>query len=358
MACSGCGTGTPKGCRNNGTCGTGGCNRMNAFDWLGNMNLPTATHFPFVEVKFKGGRKAFYRNAAQHDLITGDAVVVQEQRGYHIGYVSLQGELVRLQMRRKKVRESEDLPEILRKAHPEDLKKLEQVQNRELPTMYRTREIIREMELQMKLSDVEFQADQSKATFYYSAEKRVDFRELIRRLASEFHIRVEMRQIGLRQEAGRIGGIGSCGRELCCSTWLTQFKTVSTNAARYQNLSLNPSKLAGQCGRLKCCLNYELDTYLEALKDIPRVEKGLLTQDGKATLEKTDIFRKRLWFSRKGSEGWISLSAEEVLRAMNLNEQGIKLPSLNPADWETEQEKPRKKRTRNKKHKARKKRND
>lgn len=332
---------------------------MNVFDWLSDMG--TVADFPFIEVKFKGGRKAFYHNAGRHDLITGDAVVVQEQRGYHIGYVSLQGELVRLQMRRKKVREDERLPEVLRKAHAEDQDALQQARNRELPTMYRTREIIREMELKMKLSDVEFQADQSKATFYYSAEKRVDFRQLIKRLASEFHVRIEMRQIGLRQEAGRLGGIGSCGRELCCSTWLTEFKTVSTNAARYQNLALNPNKLAGQCGRLKCCLNYELDTYLEALKDIPRVEKGLLTERGRAKLEKTDIFRRRLWFSQPEQEGWVALSVEEVQQALQLNEAGHKLPSLSVKDWiqlQPSAKSDKNPRPRGRKRKSGKKRND
>ncbi|MEM6299005.1 MAG: regulatory iron-sulfur-containing complex subunit RicT [Bacteroidota bacterium] len=341
MACNGCGTGSPKGCRSNGNCGTGGCNRMNVMDWLGDMDIPSMARFPFVEVKFKGGRKAFYRNEGQHELITGDAVVVEESRGYDVGYVSLQGELVRLQMKRKKVAQSDRLPKILRRASSEDLDKQAQAKNRELPTMYRTREIIRDLGLKMKLSDVEFQVDGSRAVFYYSAENRVDFRELIKLLAVEFKIRIEMRQIGLRQEAGRVGGIGVCGRELCCSTWLSEFKAVSTSAARYQNLSLNPAKLAGQCGRLKCCLNYELDTYLDALQDIPKVEKGLRTEKGRARLEKTDIFKRTLWFSLKDTEGWTALSVENVLKAQKLNEEGVTLPSLVPEDWEEkEDEKP------------------
>ncbi|MGF1532380.1 MAG: stage 0 sporulation family protein [Bernardetiaceae bacterium] len=322
---------------------------MNSFDWLGNMDLPYGQVFPYVEVKFKNGRKDFYYNKLGIDVIIGDPVVVQEAKGTHIGCVALQGELVRLQMRRKRVKATEELPRILRVAQEDDLQQLKQAQARELPTMYRTREIIREMKLSMKLSDVEFQADHSKATFYYSADNRVDFRELIKCLANEFHIRVEMRQISLRAEAGRIGGIGSCGRELCCSTWLTQFKNVSTHAARYQNLSLNPAKLAGQCGRLKCCLNYELDTYLEALKDIPKADKGLQLVSGKATLEKTDIFRKVLWFSQKGTEGWTSLTAQQVQEALALNAAGVLLPSLVPEEWEETEAKAKKRRRKAKK---------
>ncbi|MBS4041427.1 MAG: hypothetical protein KGZ81_12615, partial [Flavobacteriales bacterium] len=213
-------------------------------------------------------------------------------------------------------------------ANQKDMEKWEEARNREVPTLYRCKQIVDELNLQMKMSDVEFQADNSKATFYYSAEDRVDFRELIKLLAGEFKIRVEMRQISLRQEAGRLGGIGVCGRELCCSTWLVDFKNVTTSAARYQNLSLNPSKLSGQCGRLKCCLNYELDTYMDAIKDIPQVEKPLQTEQGPAKLQKTDIFRKLMWFSYNNDNDWHSITCDRVKEIQELNEQGIKVFNL------------------------------
>src|ERR1043165_9819231 len=269
---------------------------MNVFDWLSNMEVPRADRFEIVEVRFKNGHKDFFRNPDKIDLTAGDAVIVEVQNGHHLGHVSLQGELVRLQMRKKNVANDGELRKIYRIAHVKDLEKFEEVKKREMPSLHRGREIIRQMNLQMKLSDVEYQADNMKASFYYSADERVDFRELIKVLAAEFRVRVEMRQISLRQEAVRLGGIGVCGRELCCSTWLTDFKNVATSAARYQNLSLNPSKLSGQCGRLNCCLNYELETYMEALEDIPKVEGPLLTEKGDATLQKVDIFRKIMWF--------------------------------------------------------------
>ena len=271
MSCS-CGTsveGKTAGCNNNGGCATGGCNKLNTFDWLSNMDEPSGEKFNIVEVRFKNGRKEFFKNENYLDLVTGEAVIVDVPGGHHLGHVALQGELVRLQMKKKNIQDNEEIRQIYRKATLKDLEKFEQVRNREMPALYRTRNIILEQKLNMKLTDIEFQADNTKATFFYSADDRVDFRELIKVLAGEFKIRVEMRQISLRQEASRLGGIGSCGRELCCSTWLSDFKSVSTSAARYQNLSLNPSKLSGQCGRLKCCLNYELDTYMEALEDIP-----------------------------------------------------------------------------------------
>jgi cell fate regulator YaaT (PSP1 superfamily) len=330
MGCS-CGTkkdGKVAGCDNNGACGTGGCNKMNVFDWLSNMEMPSHTGFDIVEVRFKNGRKDFYRNTEKLSLTTGDAVVVEVPNGHHVGYVSLQGELVRLQMQKKKIANDSEIKKIYRLAHQKDLEKLEEVKKRELPTLYRTREVIREYKLQMKLSDVEYQADNTKATFFYSAEDRVDFRELIKRLATEFRIRVEMRQISLRQEAGRLGGIGVCGRELCCSTWLGDFKNVATSAARYQNLSLNPSKLSGQCGRLKCCLNYELETYMEALQDIPKIETPLLTEQGEARLQKTDIFRKIMWFGYSEENTWYPLNVERVNEILELNRAGKKPANL------------------------------
>lgn len=330
MGCS-CGTtknGVVSGCNNNGACNTGGCNKMNVFDWLSNMEMPAEDKFKIVEVRFKNGRKEFFRNADNLNLTTGDAVVVEVPNGHHIGHVSLQGELVRLQMQKKKVNNDDEIKKIYRIAHQKDLDKFEEVKKRELPTLYRTREIIRDLKLEMKLSDVEFQADNMKATFFYSADDRVDFRELIKLLASEFKIRVEMRQISLRQEAGRLGGIGVCGRELCCATWLSDFKNVSTSAARYQNLSLNPSKLSGQCGRLKCCLNYELETYMEALEDIPKIEGPLLTEKGDATLQKTDIFRKIMWFGFNEENTWYPLNIQRVNHILRMNREGRKPATL------------------------------
>lgn len=332
MGCSTCSTnvaedGSVSGCKNNGACGTGGCNKMNVFDWLSNMDMPHHNSFDVVEVRFKNGRKEFFRNTHQLQLTTGEAVIVDVPNGHHLGHVSLQGELVRLQMQKKKVENNDELSSIYRIANLKDLEKYEQVKNRELPTLFRARQIIDDLKIKMKLSDVEYQSDNMKATFFYSANDRVDFRELIKILAGEFRIRVEMRQISLRQEAGRLGGIGSCGRELCCSTWLNEFKTVSTSAARYQNLSLNPSKLSGQCGRLKCCLNYELDTYMEALKDIPDVNT-LETKLGVVKLQKTDIFRKIMWFGYSSENTWHPLEASRVREIIKLNKEGIKPDTL------------------------------
>ena len=332
--CSSCGTtsGGTGGCQNNGTCGTSDCNKMNSFDWLTQMGIPQLDTFDIVEVKFKGGRKEYFRNVEYLSLNTGDPVVVDVPSGHHIGYVSLQGELVRLQMQKRKVRNDDNITRIYRVATQKDMEKWDEAKAREIPTLYRCKQIVDEYRLNMKMSDVEFQADNSKATFYYSAEDRIDFRELIKSLAGEFKVRVEMRQISLRQEAGRLGGIGVCGRELCCSTWLVDFKNVTTSAARYQNLSLNPGKLSGQCGRLKCCLNYELDTYMEAIKDIPQVEKPLLTEQGPAKLQKTDIFRKLMWFNYNHDNDWISITCDRVREIQALNEQGVKVFNLQVDD--------------------------
>lgn len=318
---------TVRGCQSKGTCGTTGCNKLNSFDWLADISQPASYRYDVVEVKFKGGRKEYFRNSDKIELYTGDFIACEMPTGFHVGVVSLQGELVRLQLIKKGTQDNE-LPKILRMANEKDLEKHEQAINRDLPTMYRTREIVRELGIQMKLSDVEFQSDNTKATFYYSADDRVDFRELIKLLAGEFKIRVEMKQISLRQEASRLGGIGSCGRELCCSTWLTDFKAIPTAAARYQNLSLNPAKLSGQCGRLKCCLNYELESYVDALHDIPTVEKPLLTEKGEAFLQKTDIFRRLMWFSYRNDSNWYSITCSEVVEVIKMNERGEKPISL------------------------------
>ncbi|MEO9872885.1 PSP1 domain-containing protein [Ekhidna sp.] len=337
MGCASCGTGGSAGCQNNGHCSTGGCNKLNVFDWLSNMDVPAMHRFDIVEVRFKNGRKEFYRNSKKLDIVTGDPIVVDVPNGHHIGYISLQGELVRLQMSKKAIKDDDTVREIYRKATSRDIDRWDEARNREETVMYRTKEIIQETKLEMKLTDVEFQADGTKATFFYSAEGRVDFRELIKMLAGEFRIRIEMRQISVRQEAGRIGGLGVCGRELCCSTWLTDFKNVSTSAARYQNLSLNPSKLSGQCGRLKCCLNYELDTYMDALEDIPEVESALQTQRGSARLQKTDIFRKIMWFGYDDDNNWQAVDVERVKEIQALNKKGKKPSSLTENEVEVDQ---------------------
>jgi cell fate regulator YaaT (PSP1 superfamily) len=327
MSCSSGSCGTGGGCSTkaggcSGGCSSGGCNKLNSFDWLGNMELDSMPTFDIIEVRFKNGRKEFFRNSKSLELFAGDPIVVEVQSGHHIGYVSMQGEIVRLQMKKKNVLNNDDIKSIYRKASAKDLEKFEQAKNREASSLYRTREIIVDQKLGMKLSDVEFQADNTKVTFYYSAEDRVDFRELIKMLAGEFKVRIEMKQISLRHEAARLGGIGSCGRELCCSTWLTDFKNVNTSAARYQNLSLNPSKLSGQCGRLKCCLNYELDTYLDALKGIPELETPLKTGMGNASLQKTDIFKRIMWFGFQDETTWLPISVERVIEIIEMNKAG------------------------------------
>lgn len=308
-------------------CKSGGCGALGVFDWLENMTLPDENEQQNIyEVRFKSTRKGFYKNTHHLELYTGDYIIVESDRGFDVGIVTMGGALVRLQMRKKKVEEAHAL-RIFRHAYDDEIEKLNFLREKENELLVRTRAIIFSLGLEMKLSDVEYQGDGTKAIFYYTAEQRVDFRELIRVLAQEFKIRVEMRQIGLRQEAGLIGGMGSCGRELCCSSWLTDFKSVNTTAARYQNISLNPSKITGLCGRLKCCLNYELDTYLDALKDIPDI-KEIETQLGIAYLQKTDIFRRKMWFSYGGDSNWTSLDAGLVNIVIQQNKDGIKPPSL------------------------------
>ncbi len=342
MGCSSCSTekdGKPGGCRSNGTCGTGGCNKLNVYNWLTDMTLPMGqAPYDVVEVRFKGSRKEFFRNKENIPLKTGDTVAVEAMPGHDVGVVSLAGELVRFQLKKKGMDDNSDqIKALYRKAKQSEVEKWFQVKDSEASTLSRARTIIQSLKLSMKLSDVEFQGDGKKATFYYTADDRVDFRELIRKLADEFHVRVEMRQIGMRQEAGRLGGLGSCGRELCCSTWLVDFKTVSTSAARYQNLALNPAKLAGQCGKLKCCLNYELDSYMDALKDFPKTNVVLESEKGRASHRKTDIFKRMMWFAydqlerterreRQESEGdnWIALSVDRVNEVIALNKQQLK----------------------------------
>ena len=330
MACGSCGTtenGVPKGCKSNGNCGTGTCGsgseKLAVFDWLSNMTLPTGEAlFNIFEVRFKNGRKHFYKNPENIALSMGDVVAVEGSPGHDIGVISLAGELVKVQMKKHKIEaDSEEVKKIYRKANQRDIDVWQQARDKELETQTRGREIILRLGLKMKLSDVEYQGDSQKATFYYTADSRVDFRQLIKDLASAFSIRVEMKQVGARQEAARLGGVGSCGRELCCSTWLTDFRKVTTSAARYQQLSLNPQKLAGQCGKLKCCLNFELDTYLDALKDFPKSDKILKTEKGEATFIKMDIFKKLLWYTYKEERSkWFCLSLDQVKEIIELNQ--------------------------------------
>jgi cell fate regulator YaaT (PSP1 superfamily) len=271
---------------------------MNTFDWLTQMEITDVDGFNIVEVSFKNGaRKAFYRLERNLPVLNGDWVVVDAKGGYDIGAVSMSGELVRLQMKRRKVKADNVLENIVRVANERDLERLHEARTQEKQALIRARAIARTLDLAMKIGDVEYRGDNRKATFYYTASGRIDFRELIRHYAKEFRIKIEMRQIGARQESARIGGLGSCGRELCCSTWLTDFKSVSTAAARYQNLAINQAKLSGQCGRLKCCLNYELDTYMEAVKAFPKKADRIFTTAGKATLVKTDIFKQLMFYS-------------------------------------------------------------
>jgi cell fate regulator YaaT (PSP1 superfamily) len=332
MGCTSCSDNkTPGGCKSNGSCGTGGCGKLNVFDWLANMESPHGSPlFNIAEVRFKNGRKDFYTNETGHELFQGDIVATEASPGHDIGVVSLSGELVRLQMKKKNVAlDSPEVKKIYRKAKQTDIDKWQIAKDLEVNTMYKARTIALSLKLNMKISDVEYQGDKTKAIFYYTADERVDFRELIRSLADEFKVRIEMKQIGARQEASRLGGIGSCGRELCCSTWLTDFRSVATSAARYQQLSLNPLKLAGQCGKLKCCLNYELDSYLDAIKDIPDNSIKLETVKGKAFHQKTDIFKRIMFYSYFDEpDKFIPVDVTKVNEIIALNKEGIKAADI------------------------------
>lgn len=344
MGCSSCTTGkdgVPKGCKSNGSCATGGCEKLSVFDWLSNMTLPNGEKsFNIFEIRFKNGRKEFYKNPENLRISMGDILAVEGSPGHDIGSVSLAGELVKVQMKKRNVLvDSPEIKKIYRKATQKDIDVWQASRNKEIETQRKGREILGRLGLKMKLSDVEYQGDGNKAIFYYTAETRVDFRQLIRDLAGAFSIRVEMKQVGARQEAARLGGIGSCGRELCCSTWLTDFRKVTTSAARYQQLSLNPLKLAGQCGKLKCCLNFELDTYLDALKDFPKQEILLNTEKGPAVFVKMDIFKQHLWYTYKEERSkWFLLTLEQVQQIIELNKN--KQKSLSLEEYESEIETP------------------
>jgi cell fate regulator YaaT (PSP1 superfamily) len=337
MGCISCGVsnGKPSGCKSNGGCSTGGCNRLNVHDWLSNLPFSDPESIcRIIEVSFNNGsRKDFFRNSTTHIFEKGDMVTVEGVSGFDIGMASLTGELVRLQMKKKGIEENNpDLKRILRRTNDKDMEIMKQNKDREKEALVRSRAIARQLRLDMKMSEVEIQADGRKATFYYIADDRVDFRELIKLFASEFRLKVEMRQIGARQEAAKVGGIGSCGRELCCSTWLSDFKSVNTTAARYQNLSINQSKLSGQCGRLKCCLNYELDTYLDALQHFPDNADTIQVNKGTALLIKKDIFKNLMWYVLPDSSKQYPLTIERVKKIKQLNEQSIVPDELEVAD--------------------------
>lgn len=333
MACSSCSSssGVPKGCKSNGSCGAGGCNSYNVFDWLSNMQLPSGdSPFEWVEVRFKNGRKDFFKNNENLSLNAGEAVTVSTPNGGHdVGIVSVTGELVRIQMRKAQSSEDPDEPLVIyRKASQRDLDRWKEAREREDDIMRKVRIMADNHKLDMKISDVECQGDGSRATFFYTADARVDFRALIREISSVFKLRVEMRQIGVRQEAGLLGGIGSCGRELCCSTWLKDYRSVSTKAARYQQLSLNPTKLAGNCGKLKCCLNYELDQYAEALKAFPKSQK-VQTKKGRAEVQKMDILTGMVWLAYKEEPGrWVAMRAEDFSEMVAMNQRNEEPASL------------------------------
>lgn len=345
MGCGSCGTksGLPKGCNNNGACGVDGCGKLTVFDWLSNMRLPNGQkQFDFVEIRFKNDRKLYYKNENNIALSIGDVVAVEGNPGHDIGIVTLTGELVRIQMKKKQLSyQIEDAKKVYRKANQKDIETWHSFRERETQTMIDSRIIAKKLGLEMKISDVEYQGDGAKVTFYYTAEGRVDFRQLIKEYASKFGVRIEMKQIGYRQEAAKVGGIGSCGRELCCSTWLTDFRSVSTAAARYQQLSINSQKLAGQCGKLKCCLNYELDTYLDALNDFPTMDTKLLTVNGLANCVKIDVFKREMWFTYdEGSFMWYKFSLDDVKNFIHQNKQAKKLESLEDLSKNAEEKKP------------------
>jgi cell fate regulator YaaT (PSP1 superfamily) len=331
MGCGSCGTGKPGGCQSNGGCSTGGCNRLNVHDWLRDLPIDDAeSQCKVLEVSFKqGSRKEFYRNLTLQHFEKGDYVTVEGVNGFDVGEVSITGELVRIQMKKRGVDEfSAEMKKIVRASNERDIEAFKISKSREADILARSRTHASNLKLAMKLSEVELQADGKKATFFYTADDRIDFRELIRIFAGEFKVKVEMRQIGIRQEAAKLGGIGSCGRELCCSTWLHDFKSVNTTAARYQNLSINQTKLSGQCGRLKCCLNFELDTYLDALQDFPDYADTLQTAMGQAFLIKKDIFKNLMWYTLPNNTKHYPLTIQRVKEIKRLNQQGVVVDEL------------------------------
>ena len=303
--------------------------KLNCFDWLGNVPGKKNT-FDMVEVQFKNTRKGYYKNVSNLNLKIGDIVAVEASPGHDVGRVSLTGKLVALQMKKANLRPDAEIRRIFRKAKAADMEKFEAAKAKEYDTMIRSRQIAKDLKLDMKIGDVEYQGDGNKAIFYYIADERVDFRQLIKVLADVFHVRIEMKQIGARQEAGRIGGIGPCGRPLCCASWMTNFVSVATSAARYQDISLNPQKLAGQCAKLKCCLNYEVDTYVECVKQMPSKEIRLETKQHTYYLFKTDVFNKMLTYSteKNAPADLVTIPAERAFAVIALNKRGVKPDNL------------------------------
>ena len=327
MGCGSCGNNNGShspGCGNNGACSTGSCNKLNVYNWLTDMVLPEDYEpFNIVEVRFKGSKKQFYKNVNHLELFTGDKVIVDSDVGYDVGEVSLAGELVKLQLKKYGIDENNsEMRTIKNVASEEEIEKYQKFKDIEQESLEKARTIALQLRLKMKISDIEYQGDGKKVTFYYTSEGRVDFRELIRRYASEFKSRIQMLQVSYREEASRLGGIGSCGRELCCSTWLTDYKVVSMGAPKTQNLSINMLKLSGQCGRLKCCLNYELETYHEALKSFPNEKVKLKTESGLASLKKIDILKGTAWYCYEKSFDWIPLNIDRVNEIITLNKKG------------------------------------
>ena len=321
-----CGTKSANGCESVDTCGNS--YKLSVFDWLSNINNPSQSQTDFVEVRFKNDRKFFYKNVNKLPLHMGSVITVESSPGHDIGVVSLTGELVKIQMKKKNVTEENPL-KIYRLANQRDIEVWQEVRGKEESVKIQGRKIAYALNLEMKITDVEYQGDGTKVTFFYTAETRVDFRQLIKEFASLFRTKIDMKQIGFRQEAAKVGGIGSCGRELCCSTWLTDFRSVNTNAARYQQLSINPQKLAGQCGKLKCCLNYELDSYLDALSDFPPSSTTIDTEKGRAFCIKIDVFKKKMWFAYTDhSMAWYDLDVQDVKKMIAKNKKGEKAPAL------------------------------
>ena len=317
-----CATKSATGCENVNTCGNS--YKLSVFDWLSTIQAPKQNKCNIVEVRFKNDRKCYFNNVNQLPLHIGSVVTVESNPGHDIGVVSLTGELVKIQMKKKHFSEDAAL-KIYRVATQKDVEIWQDARKKEDQTKIQARKIAKNLGLEMKITDVEYQGDGSKATFYYTAEGRVDFRQLIKEYASSFKTKIDMKQIGYRQESAKVGGIGSCGRELCCSTWLTDFRSVNTNAARYQQLSINPLKLAGQCGKLKCCLNFELDSYVDALSDFPSSNTILETEKGRAFCIKIDVFKKKMWFAYvDNSMAWYDLDVAEVKKMMKINSKGQK----------------------------------
>lgn len=317
-----CGTKSANGCESVNTCGNS--YKLSVFDWLSNVQNPAQNRCDFVEVRFKNDRKLFYKNVNNIPLHIGSVVTVESSPGHDVGVVSLTGELVKIQMKKKRASEENPL-KIYRLANQKDIEVWQEARKKEENVKIEARKISHRIGLEMKITDVEYQGDSSKVTFYYTADNRIDFRMLIKEFAGAFRTKIDMKQIGFRQEAAKIGGIGSCGRELCCSTWLTDFRSVNTNVARYQQLSINPQKLAGQCGKLKCCLNYELDSYLDALSHFPSSSTMIDTEKGRAFCIKIDVFKKKMWFAYVDSSmAWYDFDVDLVKKMISQNKRGEK----------------------------------